>query len=188
MWGGRAHSCGGEGWWVSMQTQGVGVDEEWITELWCRTGGAGELQLVAGRRRRRSLREREGEVKTLAEALKGQEGVRGKVSCGHLTVGLLVASRWTLALKAADQQVHTGASVLADPRHTAAWAGRQLAAFSWRWIEERKGSEMRIHITYDKAGIPSGTPQCYMLFSVTATLLYVPLHKSNTSYQLINTS
>lgn len=77
------------------------------------------------------LREREGEVEALAEALEGQKGVRGKVARGHLTVGLLVAARWTLALKPADQQVDTGAAVLADSRSTATRAGRQLAALSW---------------------------------------------------------
>lgn len=70
--------------------------------------------------RRRCLREREGEVKALAEALEGQEGVRGEVARGHLTVGLLIAARGTLALEATDQQVDTGAAILADPRSTAA--------------------------------------------------------------------
>lgn len=66
--------------------------------------------LLQGRRKRRRrgcLREREGEVKALAEALEGQEGVRGEVAHGHLAVGLLVAARRTLAFKPADQQVDT---------------------------------------------------------------------------------
>lgn len=83
-------------------------------------------------RRRRCLREREGEVEALAEALEGQKGVRGEVARGHLAVGLLVAARWALALEPPDQEVDAGAAVLADPRRAAAGAGRQLAAFACR--------------------------------------------------------
>lgn len=108
--------------WIKSESQ--------ITERrWSSAGDPGELQLVAGRRR--CLREREGEVKALAEALEGQEGVRGEVACGHLTVGFLVAARRTITLKPADKQVDTGAPVLADSRSTAARAGRQLAELSW---------------------------------------------------------
>lgn len=102
-------------------------------------GDPGEQRLVAAGRRR-CLREREGEVKALAEALEGQEGVRGEVARGHLAVGLLVAARRALALEPADQQVDTGAAVLADSRSTAARAGRQLAALSWT---QRKGWRRR---------------------------------------------
>lgn len=116
-------------------------------------------------------------MEALAEALKGQERVRGEVPRGHLTVGLLVASRRTLALEAANQQVHTGAPVFADPRRTAARAGRQLAALTCRWTEKRKWRGMRIHI-FRHAGIPSGT---------SLQLFYTwHLHKCNTSYRLIN--
>lgn len=76
------------------------------------------------------LREREGEVKALAEALESQEGVRGEVARGHLAVGFLVAARGTLALEPPDQEVDTGAAVLADSRGAAARAGRQLAALA----------------------------------------------------------
>ncbi len=62
-------------------------------------------------------------MKALAEAFEGQEGVWGEIACGHLAVGLLEAARWTLALKPTDQQVDTGATVLADPWSTAARAG-----------------------------------------------------------------
>lgn len=125
----------------------MGEEEKRITgKRWSTAGDPGELQHVAGRRRR--LREREGEVKALAEALKGQEGVRREVACGHLAVGLLVAAQRTLAFKAADQQVDTGAAVLADSRSTAARAGRQLTALSWT---QRGGwTEMRINIVGDK--------------------------------------
>lgn len=111
---------------------------------------AGELRLAAGRRRR--LREREREVKALAEALEGQEGVRGEVARGHLTVGLLVAARWTLALKPANEQVDAGAAVLADTRSTAAGTGGQLAALSWTQMvgEGERWREMRINIVFDK--------------------------------------
>lgn len=98
--------------------------------------------LVQGRRR--CLREREGEVKALAEALEGQEGVRGEVARGHLAVGLLVAAGWTLALEAPNQQVDTGAAILADSWSTAARAGRQLAAFTWTQ------REIMIYIVCDK--------------------------------------
>lgn len=70
-------------------------------------------------------------MKALAKAFEGQEGVWGEVACCHLAVGLLVAARRTLAFKAADQQVDTGATVPADSRSTAARAGRQFAALSW---------------------------------------------------------
>lgn len=122
---GRAGECACRGrvcGWMKSESQ--------ITERrWNSASDPGELQLAAGRRG--CLREREGEVKALAEALEGQERVRGEVACGHLTVGLLVAARRTLALKPADQQVDTGAAVLADSRGTAARAGRQLAALAW---------------------------------------------------------
>lgn len=95
-------------------------------------------QLVAGRQRR--LREREGEVEALAEALEGQEGVRREVARGHLAVGLLVAAQRTLALKPADKKVHTQATVLADSWSAAARAGRQLAALSWT---QRDGQRRR---------------------------------------------
>lgn len=71
-------------------------------------------------------------METLAQTLEGQEGVWGEVASGHLTVGLLVAARRTLALEAADQQVDAGAAVPADSWSAAARAGRQLAALSWR--------------------------------------------------------
>lgn len=69
------------------------------------------------------LREREGEVETLAQTLEGQEGVRREVASGHLTVGLLVAARWTLTLEATDQQVDAGSAVPADSWSAAARAG-----------------------------------------------------------------
>lgn len=104
----------------------------------------------------RCLREREGEVKALAEALEGEEGVRGEVARGHLAVGLLVAAWRTLALEPADQQVDAGAAVLADPRGAAAGARRQLTALTWthgeRGVteEEKRWREMRINIVCDK--------------------------------------
>lgn len=70
-----------------------------------------------------SLREGQGEVEALAEALEGQEGVRREVARGHLAVGLLEAARRAVALEAADQQVDAGAAVLAHARRTAAGAG-----------------------------------------------------------------
>lgn len=79
-----------------------------------------ESQIADRRWGWRSLREREGEVKALAEALEGEEGVWGEVASAHLAVGLLVAARRTLASEAADQQVHAGASILADTRCAAA--------------------------------------------------------------------
>ena len=100
-----------------------------MNHTWIRAVNGGKLQLVAGRRR--CLREREGEVKALAEAFEGQEGVRGEVSGGYLAVGLLVAAWRTLALEPADQQVDTGAAVLADSWSTATRAGRQLAVLPW---------------------------------------------------------
>lgn len=130
-------------------------------------------QLVAERRRR--LREREGEVEALAEALEGQEGVRREVACGHLTVGLLVSARWTLALEAADKQVHAQAAVLADSRGAAAGAGRQLAALTWRQRDGEGWREMRINIVRDK--------QCHLshqgltlLYSRSLQLPYMPLY------------
>lgn len=51
-------------------------------------------------------------MEALAQALKGQEGLRREVASGHLTVWLLVASRQALAAEAAHQQVHTRATVL----------------------------------------------------------------------------
>lgn len=140
MWGGGGHFRGESSHAEVRCEGGWGVNHRWS-----RAGNAGELQLVAGRRV--CLREREGEVKALAEALEGQERVWGEVACGHLTVGLLVAARWTLALEPADQQVDAGAAVLADSRSTAAGAGRQLAVLSWtgeRW------REIRINIVCDK--------------------------------------
>lgn len=126
-------------------------NESHFTERWqSRAGDAGELRLAAGRQRR--LREREREVKALAEALEGQEGVRGEVACGHLTVGLLVAAQRTLALKPADEQVDAGAAVLADSWSTAAGTGWQLAALSWTQMvgEGERWREMRINIVCDK--------------------------------------
>lgn len=78
----------------------------------------------------RCLREREGEVETLAEPLEGQEGVRREVAGGHLTVRLLVAARRALALKAPDQEVNAGAAVLAHSRGAASRAGGQLAVLA----------------------------------------------------------
>lgn len=78
-------------------------------------------------------------MKALAEALEGQEGVWGEVARGHLAVGFLIAARRTLALKPADQQVDTGAAVLADAWCTAARAGRQLAALSWQQRGDGEG-------------------------------------------------
>lgn len=62
-------------------------------------------------------------MEALAEALEGEEGVWREVASGHLAVGLLVAARRTLALEAADQQVHAGASVLADSSSAATRTG-----------------------------------------------------------------
>lgn len=94
-------------------------------ELWV-GGGEQRLQWVVGG----GSPEGQGEVEALAEALKGQEGVRREVAGGHLAVGLLEASRWTVALEAAHQQVDAGAAVLAHGRRTSAGAGRQLAALA----------------------------------------------------------
>lgn len=69
-------------------------------------------------------------MKALAEALKSQKGVRGEVARRHLAVGLLVVAWQTLALKPPNQEVDTGAAVLADSWGTAARAGRQLAALA----------------------------------------------------------
>lgn len=124
-------------------------NESHFTERWQRRAGdAGEFS--AGRQR--CLREREREVKALAQALEGQEGVRGEVACGHLTVGLLVAARWTLALKPADKQVDAGAAVLAHSWNTTAGTGRQLAALSWTQMvgERERWRGMRINIVCDK--------------------------------------
>lgn len=97
--------------------------------------------------RRRCLREREGEVKALAEALESQKGVWGEVASGHLAVGLLVAAWRTLALEPPDQEVDTGAPVLADSRGTTARAGRQLAALAC--TQREREVEMRINIVCD---------------------------------------
>lgn len=69
------------------------------------------------------LRDGEGKVEALPKALEGQEGVWREVACGHLAVGFLVAPCWTLALEAADQQVHTCSAVLADSWNTSARTG-----------------------------------------------------------------
>lgn len=92
------------------------------------TGSAGD----PGELQPRRLREREGEVEALAEALEGQEGVRGEIARGHLAVGLLVATWRALAFEPPNQEVDAGAAVLADSWGTAAGAGRQLAALAWR--------------------------------------------------------
>lgn len=83
--------------WGWMRSESQITERRWRSSA----GDPGELQLVAGRWR--CLREREGEVEALAEALEGQEGVWGEVACGHLAEGLLVAARWTLALEPTDQ-------------------------------------------------------------------------------------
>lgn len=86
-------------------------------------------------------------MEALAEALEGQEGVWGKVACGHLTVGFLIAAWWTLALKSTHQQIHTGATILADSWSTASGTGGQLAALSWTqegrdgWRRRRRSNE-----------------------------------------------
>lgn len=133
--------------------------------------------------RRGGLREREGEVKALAEALEGQEGVRGEVACGHLTVGLVVAARWTLALEAANKQVDAGAAVLADSWSTTARTGRQLAAFSWTQMvgEGERWREMRINIVCDKQRCLSHLCDCHLRdfrllnsFFLSLKLSYLP--------------
>lgn len=78
------------------------------------------------------LREGEGEVEALAEALEGEEGLQGEVPGGHLTVGLFITARRTLALEPSHQQVHTGAPVLTHTWGTTPGAARQLTPLAWR--------------------------------------------------------
>lgn len=80
----------------------------------------------------RCLREGEGEVEALTEALKSQEGVRREVAGGHLAVRLLVAARRALALEPPDQEVDAGAAILANTRGAAPRAGGQLAVLTCR--------------------------------------------------------
>lgn len=119
-----------------MRSESQITERRWSTVS---AGDPGELQ--GGGEGWWCLREREGEVKALAEALESQEGVRGEVARGHLAVGLLVAARRALALEPADQQVDAGAAVLADARGTAARVGRQLAALAWTRVERGRKVE-----------------------------------------------
>lgn len=97
------------------------------------------------------IREGQGEVEALAEALEGQEGVRREVAGGHLAVGPLQAAWRTVALEAAHQQVDAGAAVLAHARRTAAGAGRQLAALACP--EERETERERVDFLSTQDGI-----------------------------------
>lgn len=63
-------------------------------------------------------------MEPLPQASEGDEGLTGETACGHLTVGLLVLPRCTLAHEAARQAIHTLAAVLAHAGYTP--AGRRV--------------------------------------------------------------
>lgn len=63
-------------------------------------------------------------MEALAESLEGEEGLQGEVPGGHLTVGLFITARRTLALEPSHQQVHTGAPILTHSWAAAPGAGR----------------------------------------------------------------
>lgn len=94
------------------------------------------------------LREGEGEVEALPQALEGQERVWREVPRRHLAVRLLVGARRTLALEASDQQVDAGAAVPADVGGAASRPGGQLAALTWA----ERGREMEINTSGDALG------------------------------------
>lgn len=72
------------------------------------------------RGRRKNSHEGDGEVESLPQASEGDEGLTGEAAGGHLTVGLLVLPRWTLAHEPTRRSVDTHASVSAHTWHAAA--------------------------------------------------------------------
>lgn len=78
----------------------------------------------------KNLHNRDSEVEPLPQASEGDEGLSWETARGHLTVGLLVLARWTLADKTTHQQVHTLPSILAYAWDTAARTGVHLAVLT----------------------------------------------------------
>ena len=76
-------------------------------------------------------REGHGEVEALPQAPEGDEGLRWEAPGGHLTVGPLERAGGAHAVEAADEQVHTGAPVLAHAVGAAAGARVHLAVLAW---------------------------------------------------------
>ena len=101
----------------------------------CRAGGPPRdprphPNLQHGRGRGHS-REGHGEVEALPQAPEGDEGLRREAPGGHLAVGPLERARGAHAVEAADEQVHTGAPVLAHAVGAAAGARVHLAVLAW---------------------------------------------------------
>lgn len=78
-------------------------------------------------------------MEALPQPLEGDEGLRGEAPGGHLAVGPLVLARGALALEAPDEQVDTGAAVLAHPRSAAARARVHLAVLSCKGRSRHQG-------------------------------------------------
>lgn len=65
-------------------------------------------------------------MEALAEATKGEEGMRGEAAGAHGAEGLLIVPRGALAPESPHQQVQAGAPIPADPWGAAAPPGTQL--------------------------------------------------------------
>ena len=79
----------------------------------------------------RDSRQGHGEVEALPQSPEGDEGLRREAPGGHLAVGPLERTRGAHAVEAADEQVHTGAPVLAHAVGAAAGARVHLAVLAW---------------------------------------------------------
>lgn len=71
-----------------------------------------------------------GEMEPLPQASEGDEGLTGETARGHLTVGLLVLPRCTLAHESTRQTIHALAAVLTHAGYTPAGGSVHLTVLT----------------------------------------------------------
>lgn len=61
-----------------------------------------------------------GEMEPLPQASEGDERLSGETARGHVAVGLLIFSWWTLTHESTSEPVHTLATIFTHTRYTPA--------------------------------------------------------------------